>query len=262
MISARIVADSINPNGNRITTVECEYPRAIHCHILTHRVFSRNSASSRAIPTRRIIAGLLENYWKPYIGENKKGMQAGEEITGFPAASFRFLWKLNMLINIGFALAYQRILGVHKEVANRVLEPFEFHRVLITSTEWDNFFYQRIGGGAQHETDSLAAAIQAALAASTPKALQWGEWHIPYDPQTGDIDTRINRAVARCARGSSYDFLGEESTADQDRRTLQKLSGGDNGKPHPSPFEHVAQAQSGQWNNFMGFRSYRHRLGI
>jgi thymidylate synthase ThyX len=85
MISAKIIADSISESeyGDRITTFELEYPRFIHGELMTHRLFSRNAASSRAIPINKMMDQVLTAPAMPVEwGLNKSGMQAEEMLKG------------------------------------------------------------------------------------------------------------------------------------------------------------------------------------
>src|SRR6185369_7117160 len=79
MIKAEIVADSINEKGNRITSFIVTFPRIILAEKNTHRVFSRNSASSRAIPFPKMVKSVRENPFIPIAWQkDHKGMQGTE----------------------------------------------------------------------------------------------------------------------------------------------------------------------------------------
>ena len=133
-ITAEIVADSISPRGKRITSVKLCYPRFIHAELMTHRVFSRNASSSRAIPVKRMIAYLRSTPAMPvFWGSNQAGMQAGEELAPGDIEACRMVWLAGMQSAIATA---QRLmdLGLHKQIANRVLEPWAHINVLVTAT--------------------------------------------------------------------------------------------------------------------------------
>ena len=153
MISAKIVCDSVSPQGHRLTTFELRYPKFIHGEVMTHRVFSRNASSRRAIPTAKYLeevrSGALRA--KPeFWGKNQKGMQAAEELTGYELNQAKFAWDEAAL---GAALIAERLakLGAHKQIVNRILEPFLHINVVVTATEYMNFFGLRLDKDAQPE---------------------------------------------------------------------------------------------------------------
>lgn len=144
MISAKIVADSICPRGNRLTTLEVIMPRYILAEFNTHRMLSRNSASSRAIPLKKMIQSVRDNGFKPYAWQkDHKGMQGTEYHTD-PE-------KIEQIENFWEDAKQEAIIScsllndedVTKQLANRLLEPFMYHKVLVSATEWENFFNLR-----------------------------------------------------------------------------------------------------------------------
>lgn len=133
-ISAKVICDSISPDGIRITTMELEYPRIIHSELMTHRVFSRNSASSRAIPVSKVIELVESNPAMPvHWGKNQPGMQAKEELDPINKEAVRQLWLEAAKQAISIARVMND-LGAHKQVINRILEPFQHMKVVVTST--------------------------------------------------------------------------------------------------------------------------------
>lgn len=181
-ISAEIVADSISDmvDNKRIITYVLEYPRFIHSEFMTHRLFSRNAASSRAIPVKKVIE-LVENtpampiHW----GMNQAGMQAKEELTGLCLETTQFEW-VSASKNAMWSATRLNTLGAHKQIVNRILEPFQMIRVVCTATEYDNFFYLRYHADAQPEISELARVMWEAREQSIPEELQPGEWHVPF----------------------------------------------------------------------------------
>lgn len=142
-ISAKIVADSINKQGNRITTMEVVFPRFILAEFNTHRLFSRNSASSRAIPFKKMVRSIKENLFTPIAWQkDHSGMQGNEYHTGFRVRLNNFIWKMASKFAI-FSATILNKLDVTKQLANRLLEPFMYHKVLVTFTESENFFNLR-----------------------------------------------------------------------------------------------------------------------
>ncbi len=192
-IVVRVIADSVSSvNGKRITTIEAEYPRFIHSEMMTHRLFSRNAASSRAIPVQKMIDSVCEAPAMPvHWGANQSGMQAKEECVNpvvlmdadYDDVSFsnENAWRVAAAQSTVYAEAFSDA-GYHKQIVNRLLEPFQVMKTVITATEWDNFFYLRKHPDAQPEIAELAACIYEAFQQSTPETLQPGEWHTPYVP--------------------------------------------------------------------------------
>jgi thymidylate synthase ThyX len=186
-ISATIIAHSKSDlDGSEIITFELEYHRYIHGEFMTHRLFSRNAASSRAIPVAKMIE-LVKN--SPAIpvhwGKNQAGMQAKEECTnGISWYKYEDLtptdaWKQGMYNALEVAEAFSDA-GYHKQIVNRLLEPFQMIKVVVTATEWDNFFWLRFHDKAQPEIYELARCMLAAKKRSVPEVLNVGEWHVPY----------------------------------------------------------------------------------
>jgi len=260
--TAKIIADSVNPCGDRLTTFVLTYHRFIHAEMLTHRVFSRNASSSRAIPVEKMIKLVEEQEVYPlHWGKAQKGMSAREEITDIDKA--REIWGEARQDAIKHAKRLVEI-GIHKQVVNRLLEPFSTITVICSGTEYQNFFNQRCHPDAQPEIRALADAMKAAYDASEPHELIAGEWHIPFyadeiDYQLSQSDA-IKAATARCARVSYKQHDSDSISLANDIALHDRLLSSQ--PPHLSPFEHVAIAMpdSGKYANFVGFRSYRNML--
>ncbi len=179
-VSAKVIKDSISPCGVRITTLELEYPRIIHSELMTHRVFSRNSASSRAIPVSKVIELVESNTAMPvHWGKNQAGMQAKEELDDLSKESVRQLWleAAKQAVSIAKVMAD---IGGHKQVVNRILEPFQHMKVVVTSTEWANWDWLRDHPDADPTIHALAKEMKRVRNESTPEELFYGEWHLPY----------------------------------------------------------------------------------
>lgn len=245
-IYAKVVADSIS-NGIRLTTLELNYPRFIHAEFMTHRMFSRNASSSRAIPVDKMLEQVRTNPAMPiHWGKNQPGMQADDEIDIAIREQMPNNWA-NMAARVAVIATSWRDLGIHKQVVNRILEPYQFIKVVVTATEWDNFFALRLHPDAQPEIQELARVMKEAMNTSTPKALSVGEWHIPY-VGTGHSSCRLQQdhssvkaAVARCARVSylNHDRSNPDIEADIALHDRLLEAG------HMSPFEHVATPMEG-----------------
>lgn len=267
MIYAEVIADSISPTGSRLTTIEAQYPLFIHAHVLTHRAFSRNGASARAIPTPKIIDQVESNPCLPLkFGSNQPGMQAGPEVSDPGGAQLAWLEAAQCAVDLARDL---HDYGVHKEVVNRILAPYRWHTSIITSTEagWSNFFEQRISPLAQPEINALALLISREMYTSEPVELDYGEWHLPYikwddredDGSLLDWDSPEARKIsaARCARVSYLTHDGVRDLA-KDLELYDKLISAD--PPHWSPLEHVATPINGYtaFGNFDGWDQLRH----
>jgi len=260
VITAKIIADSVSPAGKRITTMELVYPRFIHAEVMTHRAFSRNASSSRAIPVAKAAQMALDEMVFPIRwGLNQAGMQAKEENldeNGSYKASLLWERAARSCFDSAERLAE---LGLHKQWANRMLEWFSNIRVLVTSTEWDNFFELRDHEDAQDEIRILAQAMKKAMEESTPLLSMV---HLPYilpeELFDFDLDVLFKVSSARCCRVSYLKHDGQRPSVVEDLKLFDKLAGS---KPiHASPLEHQGWA-SGYKNmasrNFRGWVQYR-----
>lgn len=245
-IAARVVADSVNPEGVRLTTLEVTLHRFVLAEFNTHRVFSRNSASSRAIPVAKQIARLVEEPAVPVaFPAEQRGMQGGDLLTGEAAETAELVWMTAGQEAINAALRLTE-LGVHKSVVNRLLEPFMWHTVIVTSTAWENFFALRLDADAQPEIRHAAVAMRAAYDNSSPAALREREWHVPYITDEDRVYLKVRElaavSAARCARVSYLTHDGiRDVDADlklYDRLVTERLTRGL--AIHWSPLEHVA----------------------
>jgi len=257
MISAKVICDSIDSLGNRITTMEVVFPRIILPQLLTHRVFSRNTASSRAIPVNRLIARVREHPFFPHtFNMAKKGMVAGEALDKETQIKAMSTWS--SACSHAIQAAEQLLqLNVSKEHANRLLEPFSYVNMLITSTEWKNFFSLRISDDAQPEIQTLAICMHHALYEAKPKPLEIGMWHMPYSQNIeGEFDLKDKLFICsgRCARVSYLTHDGK-SDAQKDLDLGKKLLQ----DRHLSPLEHIARCMNDEtkYANFKGWASYR-----
>lgn len=269
--SAKVICDSVNPNGDRLTTFVLTYHRMIHSEFMTHRMLSKNSSSSRAIPVEKMIAKVIDdNVFPLEFGKNQKGMTAKESVDDQAIAASMKIWQKARLDAIEHAWALHKQ-GVHKQVVNRLLEPFSTITVICSGTEYQNFFNQRCHPDAQPEIQALAIAMREAYEQSEPMLIRPNEgipWHIPFLKQEDwelwhenelTYQDLIKISVGRCARVSYLNHDGDRSIKDDiklhDRLLTSK-------PPHFSPFEHIAEAMpSGdRYANFNGWRSYRYWL--
>lgn len=180
LITARVIADSISYEGDRMTTMEIEYPRFILAELNTHRMLSKNSASSRAIPVKTMHQHIRENTAQPvFWGANQAGMQAKEELKGADKSYAQYLWASARDQAI-LASTHLLDLNLHKQITNRITEPWMIMKTVISGTEWANFWWLRDHEDAQPEIAQLAKTMREAYAASVPEVLSPGEWHVPY----------------------------------------------------------------------------------
>lgn len=272
---AKLLADSISEQGIRLTSFEATFPRPVLAEFNTHRVFSRNSASSRAIPVAKQIRKVLDDPFIPeQFGKNQPGMQSDEFLEGtahheavaawlrgrdravasalelllgrsklpgnlssFSAQDIQeLLEQFNHQVQAGQAASY---LNVHKQLANRVLEPYMWHTVIVTATEWSNFFALRTHRDAQPEIRTIALMLEKAAAESQPQPLSAGQWHLPLvreqDRAELDLPDLIKVSVGRCARVSYETHAGLRDPQDDIRLYEKLIASG-----HMSPAEHAA----------------------
>ena len=225
--TAIIVLDSISPAGIRLTTLQLRYWRGIHAEVLTHRVFSRNAGSSRARPSKAIIEQVRNDPWGPlHWGKNQPGMQAHEELEPAEKEAAQRFWRDSACVAANYANSLMEM-GAHKQVVNRILEPYTYIDVLVTSTEWNNWDALRDHEDADPTIRQLAQVMKQAREESTPTLLQPGEWHLPYiteeDKQSHDIEVLKKVSAARCARISYGLFDGSKTTIEKDLDLFDKL---------------------------------------
>ena len=265
-ITAKIIADSVSQMGVRLTTMQLRYPRIVHSEFMTHRMFSRNASSSRAIPVERLIQDVMDDPAMPvFWGKNQPGMQAAEELEGRVLHSVKSHW----LMARDTAVYHARMMvadGAHKQIVNRIIEPWCHINVVVTATEWSNFFALRQHADAQPEIHALADAMWEARESSAPTELKIGEWHLPYVDVESRCEIRgfIDRtdyftirdlhgfsvsdntiqsfaimcSVARCARVSYLTHDGKPPNVEEDLKLYDRLVGST--PLHASPAEHQA----------------------
>lgn len=301
--AASILADSLSPNEHRLTTLEITFPRIVLPEFNTHRMFSRNSASSRAIPVIKQLQRVIDDPYIPFEwGTNKRGMQAGPALRGQKAELARNHWLsardsavahvIGLITHPDFCQQHRgrslpdqlaalreaidngkvrdTWLNVHKQLANRLLEPFMWHTIIVTATEWDNFGHLRTHRDAQPEIRRIALMMRDAWEHSTPRRCNADDWHLPLtdDLRVGSLEAltledTIKVCVGRCARVSYLTHSGQRDPSADIALHDRLLSSG-----HLSPFEHAARPLSTEeletgtgWSaNFRGWTSYRKEI--
>lgn len=280
--AVKIIEDSITAAGRRLTTITATYPRFIHAEIMTHRDRARNAASSRAIPWPKMKEMIVSSPVIPLAwGAEQSGMQAGGEIPERMHDLARQLWLdacdnalryADMLANIGrtFFQFYPLLaqpgdeeIKIHKSIPNRITEPWMWITVVMSATEWKNFFRLRCHPDAEIHFQKIAGMMRDALDASVPAFRNPDEWHLPFvqpDERESikDIDQLAKISTARCARVSYLTHDGKRS-AEADLALFSRLCQG-SGFGHWSPHEHVAAASSHRDHRsgpFVGWTQYR-----
>jgi hypothetical protein len=180
-ITAKIIASSVTEDGERIDTLQLRYPRMVHADFMTHRVFSRNASSSRAIPHASLTIRDQDIYI-PQFRVNQPGMQPGDFLSADKQAEAEAIWRemADFVLEKTRLLAAKDGLNIHKQWVNRPLEWFGYIEVVVTSSTWSNFDALRDHTDAQDEIMHLAQAIKLARHEATPTVLRPGEWHLPY----------------------------------------------------------------------------------
>lgn len=270
-IDAKVICDSVSPLGVRISSLELCFPRFILPQILTHRMWSRSTESSRARPVKSKLAEVEQSPYIPTFRRNQKGMVAGEEVDEAEAQYAKAAWLRARDAAVAEAKRLN-CLEVAKETVNRLLEPFAFVRMLVTATDFANFFRLRIADDAQPEIQELAARMKEVLAQSNPVSIAEVGWHLPfvsdedkwnegyYDADFGwqeGLDKLKEISAARCARISYTTHEGKKSIEkDLELAKTLRESG------HSNPFEHVVTPapDNRRYANFKGWVSYRYRL--
>lgn len=266
MITTRIIADSVSPDGHRITTGLWTYPRFIHSEVMTHRMLVKNSASSRAIPVSSMIEAVRENpaTFEEY-GAANKGMSAQDLMDSRAKRTFDYAWDDARLYCIRAASDVRDIAA--KQMVNRMLEPWMHMTIIVTATDWHNFFALRAHPAAQPEFQVLAYRWLDAYLKSTPRTLEAGQWHLPLvEPEELEhhgIEVARKISVARCARVSYTRHECIKDVADDEKLHDQLIASG-----HMSPAEHQAQAAitwglppaQQYFGCFKGWRPYRKTL--
>lgn len=262
-IKAEIVEDSVAPCGVRLATLTLVYPRFVHSELMTHRVFSRNASSSRAIPIQRMIDSVEADPAEPVEwGRNKAGMQAGEPLDDVDRIAAEAVWR-QLGRRAARASRHLADIGVHKQVANRVTEPWQHMHVIVTATDWDNFLHLRCHPDADPTMAELAWTIAKALHVGRPVTRQLGEWHLPFVTEEErsrfadhERDTLARVSAARCARVSYRNHDGTAPVVQKDLELADRLM--ESG--HWSPTEHQAYAlgdASAVSGNFRGWMQHR-----
>lgn len=294
--SVKMIASSISEDtGIRLDTLQVRYWRPIHGEVMTHRVFSRNASSSRAIPAASIWA--REEVYVPRFRKNKPGMQPGDFLTPAEQGEAERIWRemAAYILERTAELSDKKGLNIHKQWVNRPLEWFGYIEVLVTSTEWSNFDALRDHPEAQDEIEALAKEIRRVRDATIPKTLKHGQWHLPYvgdgdienvermlksrrfadgveealhmlaqAPGLRDLSPRnkllLAISAARACRVSYSKHDGEAPAISDDMRRFLQLAGSD--PKHASPLEHQARPLTSYENpflsgNFVGWAQFR-----
>ena len=234
---------------------------------------ARNASSSRATPTKKLHKQILADPARPlHLGKNQSGMQAETEITNAGERRVVYsLWNHAMRVALRCANEMVELCGLHKQIANRIVEPWTHMNVVVSATDWLNFFALRCHPDAEPHFRALAWRIADVYFGSNPQPIPMGSWHLPYldpDAMTLDIETQKKISAARCARVSYKLFDGSNPDAAGDIALYEKLlSGlltGGQEPGHMSPLEHQAtplESAEERSGPFRGWMQHRKEIG-
>jgi hypothetical protein len=251
LITAKIIADSVSPNGERMTTMEIEYPRFILAELNTHRMLSKNSASSRAIPVKAMHEHIRQNTATPvFWGINQPGMKAKEEAKGADLSEAKYIWNKARDAAIVYSGSLAD-LNLHKQIVNRITEPWMIMKTVISGTEWKNLFWLRAHADAQPEFHELANKMMEAYNKSIPQQLQPGEWHLPYVNSTrnpagrlvyldhdGEPMTLVDARIISASCCAQVSYRKNDDSLEKARKIFAQLI--ESVPAHASPVEHQA----------------------
>lgn len=281
-IQVKILADSISAAGKRITSYQLRFPRFILAEVNTHAALSKSASSSRAIPVKKVLSQVWNDPAMPiHWGANQPGMQADEELKGWRLKAAKAVWKVAGKVACGFAWLEMKI-GLHKQVANRLLETWQWTNQVITGTEWENFFSLRCHKDAQPEFRHLAVMMRGHRDVNVPTPIPTYDWHGPrgttresrtaeprfhapyiftWEWETYNDDEIGMMSSARCARSSYNNHNGRATNYSQDRKLFEKLAVS---RPvHASPLAHQGFAYEDPEKpsrNFRGWHQFRERF--
>lgn len=249
-IEAKLLLDSINPNGQRVLTYLLSVPNIVHAEILRHRSASFSVTSNRAIPTNKLNG--IDAFVPTSVGYNESGMQATVSLNNEDLNHFQNVWLAGynaMKYIIAQATPLSSNKKVHKQHLNRLTMAFQIPTMVVTICEpgLRNLFVQRVSDKAQPEIHELAIKMEELYSASKPNVLKWGEWHTPFileNELTLPLFERLMVSCARCARTSyRLNTTNEFSNFESDLGLAKKLIN----DYHLSPFEHVVMAFDPTW---------------
>lgn len=274
-IYARALLSSVSPDGIRIDTVMARYPLWIHAELMTHRAFSRNAASNRAIPFDRMVASVEDDPAVPLVWTAEQRGMSGAKIEDPNTRRQAIeIWAEAQRDAVHHARRLAA-LGIHKQMANRLMMAHQHMTVQITATDWANFEALRIHPAAEPHMQLLAKAIADARAAKEPQRLTYGEWHLPWvlpdERDTLQFADQRTLSVARSASISYATVDSQQMTLDRANALVEKLMQEPPDPVHASPFEHQATPDAwseacGEWHNrhmhgnLFGWLQYRKML--
>ena len=260
-ITAKVIAHSKSAvNGKEIITFELEFPRLILAEFNTHNALSKNASSSRAIPVAKMLEQVRNSPAMPVrFGKKNRGMQDAGGHDGLVGVynhvyqgecTAEDAWAYAAQSAAMFAEAFDKA-GYAKQICNRLIEPFQMMKVVMTATELNNFIWLRDHSAADPTIQPLAKAIKQAKEDSAPVVLKPGDWHVPYFngahgsgcwvecADTDSLEDALAISASCCAQVS---FRSLDDTIEKARGVVEKLNlGGKDGEPvHASPLEHQA----------------------
>lgn len=260
--AAKVICDSLNPEGFRLTTFQVSWPRPIWSELMTHRALSKNASSSRAIPAKKLIQQVKDDPFIPIkFFYNESGMQTNKEMTPEDSEKAREAWLHARDVAVEQALSMLEM-NLTKSLVNRVIEPWMWAHAVVSGTDWANFFALRFHEDAEANFQHMSDLMREAYVNSVPKALEFGEWHLPYileqEYEEHPLTDLIKFSTARCARSSYMKHDNTNPVPADDFGLHSRLV--ERFPVHCSPTEHPAQAKPGRYGNFNGFRQYRQQI--
>jgi hypothetical protein len=241
-IEVNLVKYSINHAGQTISSFEWDYPRMVHCEVMTHHSLSKNSSSSRAVPAAAVRKQVLDNPVLPQEwSKNQAGMSADNQLSAKSAYIAEKVWVGISKLACGAHYLLEKC-KLHKQYVNRILEPWSTIKIVITGTEWNNFLWLRDHGDAQPEMQTLARLTAEILANTTPELIHWNQWHLPYvhksDFKSGKTLDDLKLISESCCAQTSY--RKNDPSLSKAHTMRERLTSGT--RVHASPFEHQAKA--------------------
>lgn len=266
-VNSQLIKSSVSEHGNRIDTFVVTCPVYVWYELLTHRLFSRNCSSTRAVPTTKLRKQVLDSPAIPSIlTQYQKGMAANEVLS---SDAYQLALKEYEDVLAASIQAHSNLesLGVSKQDSNILLLPFIHFQGVVTSTEWNNFFNLRCNKNSRPDMRLLAESMYRNYNEASPELVKKGEYHLPFlteDELTLPLEDKLSISSARCARVSYYLNIGEEnqvkSNLEKDLERTKSLI--ENG--HWSPLEHPAtplpvssKGKNYMVGNFVGWMPYR-----
>lgn len=232
-----LILDSAYENS-RVSTFTITLPKFLLQELNTHKTINKNAASSRALPFNKVLS--LASFTPIFWSKNEKGMQGHESLNELESLEAFTHWESAKSYAKKVASRLEKT-GCHKQIVNRIVEPFTMATVIATSDKWPMFFALRCSEDVEPNLAFVATKMLRQYLESTPKILAPSEWHIPLikpEENEFELEKKLVKSAARCARVSYVNFYGKDVYEDDLRLHDMLLE-----SKHMSPFEHQVQCQ-------------------